>query len=156
MELTYYTDYALRVLIYAGLRGCGMCLISEIADHYGISRNHLMKVVHGLARGGFVRTYRGKGGGLTLSRDPSRISIGDVVRYMEGPFKPVECFRGADRCAIAPACTLPGILEEAFAAFVAVLDRYSLADLLVRRRRLMTLLRQGADDPSTAPRRLGI
>jgi Rrf2 family transcriptional regulator, nitric oxide-sensitive transcriptional repressor len=145
MELTYYTDYALRTLIYAGLRQEKLCLISEIAEDYGISENHLMKIVHGLAQGGFVRTYRGKGGGLTLAKDPKEIVIGAVVRYMEGPFKPVECFRTGNKCAITGACDLPRILDEAFQAFIAVLDRYTLVDLLQRRahlaRRLFGLAR---------------
>jgi Rrf2 family transcriptional regulator, nitric oxide-sensitive transcriptional repressor len=133
VELTYYTDYSLRVLIYAGLRQEKLCLISEIAEHYGISENHLMKVVHGLAQGGFVRTYRGKGGGLTLAKDPKGINIGAVVRHMEGPFKPVECFRTGNKCVITGACDLPDILQEACQAFVGVLDRYALADLLEQR-----------------------
>lgn len=136
MELTYYTDYALRVLIYAGLRQEKLCLISEIAEHYGISENHLMKVVHGLAQGGFVRTYRGKGGGLTLAKDPKDIIVGAVVRRTEGPFEPVECFRTGNKCALTGACDLPDIFEEAFQAFITVLDRYTLADLLERRTRL--------------------
>ncbi|MGH7907497.1 MAG: RrF2 family transcriptional regulator [Candidatus Binataceae bacterium] len=136
MELTYYTDYALRVLVYVGLRQERLCLISEIAEHYGISENHLTKVVHGLGQGGFVRTYRGRGGGLTLARDASEIVIGAVVRHMEGPFKPVECFRSGNRCAISGACDLPNFLGEAFQAFIAVLDHYTLADLLKRRTQL--------------------
>ena len=136
MELTYYTDYALRALVYAGLCQEQLCLISEIAEHYGISENHLMKVVHGLAQGGFVRTYRGKGGGLTLAKDPKDITIGAIVRHMEGPFKPVECFRTGNKCAITGACDLPSILDEAFQAFITVLDRYTLADLLERRTHL--------------------
>jgi Rrf2 family nitric oxide-sensitive transcriptional repressor len=136
VELTYYTDYSLRVLIYAGLRQEKLCLISEIAEHYKISENHLMKVVHGLAQGGFVRTYRGKGGGLALGKDPEAIVIGAVVRHMEGPFKLVECFRTGNKCAITGACDLPDILEEACEAFITVLDRYTLADLLEPRTQL--------------------
>ncbi|MGD0076405.1 MAG: Rrf2 family transcriptional regulator [Candidatus Binataceae bacterium] len=136
MELTYYTDYALRVLVYAGLHENTRCLISEIAEHYGISENHLMKVVHGLAQGGFVQTFRGRGGGLTLAKDPKQIIIGAVVQYMEGPFKPVECFHTGHWCAIAGACDLPGMLDEAYRAFIAVLERYTLADILKRRRHL--------------------
>jgi Rrf2 family nitric oxide-sensitive transcriptional repressor len=136
MELTYYTDYALRVLLYAGLRPEKLCLISEIAEDYGISENHLMKVVHGLAQGGFVRTYRGKGGGLTLAKDPKDITIGSVMRHMEGQFKPVECFRTGNKCAITGACDLPSILDEAFLAFITVLDGYTLADLFERREHL--------------------
>ncbi len=133
MELTRYMDYALRVLVYAGLRPQRLCLISEVAEHYKISENHLMKVVHGLALGGFVRTYRGKGGGLTLAKDPKDIAIGEVLRHMEGPFEPVECFRTANKCALTGACDLPAILDEAFQAFLNVLDRYTLADILERR-----------------------
>jgi Rrf2 family transcriptional regulator, nitric oxide-sensitive transcriptional repressor len=136
VELTYYTDYALRVLVYAGLRPERLCLISEVAEGYGISENHLMKVVHGLAQGGFLRTYRGKGGGFTLAKDPKDITIGMVVRHMEGPFKPVECFRTGNKCAITGACDLPAMLDEAFQAFITVLDRYTLADILERRSHL--------------------
>ena len=141
MELTFYTDYSLRVLMYLGLRRPQLSMISGIAEDYRISRNHLMKVVHGLARGGFIRTYRGKGGGLILGRDPRDINIGALVRYTEGALKPAECFRGADnRCAISGACRLAGILQEACDSFLATLDRYTLDDLLMRpaelRRRL--------------------
>jgi len=137
MELTLYTDYSLRVLMYLGLRRSELSLISEIAGDYGISANHLVKVVHGLARGGFIRTYRGKGGGLALAREPQGINIGAVVRYTEGAFEPVECFRGADNhCVVTGACRLAGILQEACDSFLAALDRYTLADLLVRRAEL--------------------
>lgn len=132
MELTLYTDYSLRVLMYLGLRRSELSLISEVADDYGISANHLMKVVHGLARGGFIRTYRGKGGGVTLAREPQDINIGAVVRYTEGEFKPVECFRGVDnRCVVTDVCRLAGVLQEACDSFLATLDRYSLGDLLI-------------------------
>lgn len=140
MELTFYTDYALRVLIYLGVRSDGLCLISEIARDYGISRNHLVKVVHGLAKAGFVRTYRGRGGGVTLGRRPEEIRIGDVVRYTEGPIQPVECSREHNRCVITPACFLPSALDEAFASFLEVLDRYTLADALAKRAELGRIL----------------
>jgi len=133
MELTFYTDYSLRVLMYLGLRRSELSVISEIAGDYGISANHLVKVVHGLARGGFVRTYRGKGGGLALAREPRDINIGAVVRYTEGAFKPVECFRGVDNhCVVTGACRLAGVLQEACDSFLATLDRYSLGDLLIQ------------------------
>lgn len=140
MELTFYTDYSLRVLMYVGARPGRLCLISDIASDYGISRNHLVKVVHGLARGGFLATYRGRGGGVTLSRDPADIRLGDVVRYSEGPIKPVTCFYDRELCVISPACMLPAILSEAVASFLATLDRYTLADLLTHRRHLLRLL----------------
>ncbi len=136
MELTYYTDYALRALIYMGLHGDRLCTTPEIAETYGISENHLMKVVHGLARGDFVRTRRGKGGGVGLARAPEGINVGAVVRYMEGPFRPVECFRPENHCPITGACVLPPILDEAFEQFLTVLERYTLADLLEPRKQL--------------------
>jgi len=134
MELTLYTDYALRVLTYLAVRGETRSNISDIAQRYHISRNHLVKVVHGLARGGFIQSYRGKGGGITLAREPREIGIGDVVRYTEGPLCPAECFRGAEnQCVITGACMLTGILREACDHFLATLDRYTLADLLANR-----------------------
>lgn len=141
MELTRYTDYSLRVLIYLGIHAERLCLISEIAERYGISRNHLVKVVHGLARGGYVQTYRGKGGGIELARPPAQINVGALVRYTEGPFEPVECFRGAkNRCILSKACVLKEALREACDNFLATLDRYTLADLLLPRARLGGLL----------------
>jgi len=141
VELTLHTDYALRVLIYLGLRSGKLCQIADIATDYDISRNHLVKVVHRLARGGFVRTFRGKGGGVMLARDPGAIGVGDVVRYAEGPMRLVECFRAGDnRCVITPACTLSAALREAGESFLTVLDRYTIADLLGNRGRLARLL----------------
>ena len=81
MQLTYYTDYSLRVLMYLAIRRDRIATISEIAECYSISRNHLVKVVHNLARGGFIKSYRGKGGGIELARDLKSINIGEVVRY---------------------------------------------------------------------------
>lgn len=144
VELTFFTDYSLRVLMYLGVRQDHLCLISDIARDYDISRNHLVKVVHGLARGGFLRTFRGRGGGVTLARKPEDICIGDVVRYTEGAFKPVECFHDDGNCVIAPACFLPAILNEAFRNFIATLDRYTLADLLRKRTELDQILASAA------------
>lgn len=141
MQLTYYTDYSLRVLMYLAVNSDRMINISEIAQRYGISRNHLVKVVHNLARGGFIKSYRGKGGGIELARNPAKINIGEVARYTEGPPKPVECFDAErNRCVIASACGLAGVLEEACDNFFATLDRYTLADLLKRRPRLAKIL----------------
>ena len=141
MQLTYYTDYSLRVLMYLAIRRGRMANISEIAERYGISRNHLVKVVHNLARGGFIKSYRGKGGGIELARDAGQISIGEVVRYTEGPLKPVECFDiERNRCVIANVCGLADVIEEACGNFFATLDRYTLADLVRRRERLSKVL----------------
>ncbi len=145
MQITYYTDYSLRVLMYLGVNRERIVTISEIAQRFGISRNHLVKVVHHLARGGFIRSYRGKGGGIELARDPAKINIGDVVRYTEGPLKPVECFDvPRNRCVITNACGLAEVLAEACNNFLTTLDRYSLADLLKRRPGLSAVLRTGS------------
>jgi Rrf2 family transcriptional regulator, nitric oxide-sensitive transcriptional repressor len=141
MQLTYYTDYSFRVLMYLAVNRGRIVNISEIAGRYGISRNHLVKVVHNLARGGFIKSYRGKGGGIELARDPAKINIGEVVRYTEGPLKPVECFDvERNRCIITNVCGLAQVITEACNNFFATLDRYSLADLLQRRSRLAKIL----------------
>lgn len=141
MQLTYHTDYSLRVLMYLAIQRNRMANISEIADRYGISRNHLVKVVHNLARGGFLKTHRGKGGGIELARDPADINIGEVVRYTEGPLKPVECFDvERNRCAISNVCGLTEVIAEACDSFFSTLNRYTLADLLKRRTRLAKIL----------------
>ncbi len=149
MQLTRFTDYALRVLISVGLNekrgGRRGVTIGEISAQYGISRNHLMKVVQHLARCGYLETLRGKGGGLRLGVDASEIRLGDVVREAEGGFPIVPCF-GPDpeACAIAPACVLKNVLGTALDAFLGVLDRYTLEDLLAHDRRLAALLAPAA------------
>jgi Rrf2 family transcriptional regulator, nitric oxide-sensitive transcriptional repressor len=144
MQLTYYSDYSMRVLMYLAIRCDRIANISEIAERYGISRNHLVKVVHNLSRGGFIKTYRGKGGGIELARDPGRINIGEVVRYTEGPLKPVECFDvERNRCVIANVCGLAEVIAEACDSFFTTLDRYTLADLVKRRERLSKVLAPG-------------
>jgi Rrf2 family nitric oxide-sensitive transcriptional repressor len=131
----------MRVLMYLAIRCDCIANISEIAERYGISRNHLVKVVHNLSRGGFIKTYRGKGGGIELARDPGRINIGEVVRYTEGPLKPVECFDvERNRCVIANVCGLAEVIAEACDSFFTTLDRYTLADLVKRRERLSKIL----------------
>jgi len=129
MRLTRYTDYALRTLIYVGLHEPRQSSIAEIARAYGISENHLTKVVHQLGRLGLIRTTRGRGGGLRLGRPAAEIVIGAVVRQTEDDLALVECF-ASGVCAITAPCRLRRVLGEALAAFLAVLDGYTLADLL--------------------------
>ena len=137
MKLTTYTDYAFRTLIFVGLRGDAGCTIQELADHYGISRNHLMKVVQRLGQLGYIETTRGRGGGMRLGKPAADIGLGDIVRRTEDDMALVECFNPAeDRCTISRACRLRGMLAEALAAWLAVLDRYTLADLLENERAL--------------------
>lgn len=146
MQLTRFTDYALRVLISVGLndrRGTARGVtIGEISNQYAISRNHLMKVVQQLARAGYLETLRGKGGGLRLGLSASEIRLGDVIREVEGGFHIVPCFDSdqPDACVIAPACQLRQVLGSALAAFLDVLDGYTLEDLLEPRQQLEVLL----------------
>ncbi len=128
MQLTNFTDYSLRVLMYLAAKGERLATISEVAEAYGISRNHLVKVVHNLALQGFISTLRGQGGGMRLARPPHLIVIGEVVRRTEPAFH-LECFDPAtNRCRIDPACNLRHILAGAYGAFLAALDGYTLAD----------------------------
>lgn len=136
MQLTRHTDYALRVLIHLAATPSGRATITEIADGYGLSRSHLMKVVHSLGLGGFIDTRRGRGGGFALARPADTIGVGDVVRHAEPDMRMADCAN----CAIRPACGLTGILAEATHAFLAVLDRYSLADAARDRAGLAALL----------------
>ena len=143
MKLSTYTDYALRTLTFLALKEEGLSTIAEISDAYGISRNHLMKVVQDLAQGGYVESIRGRGGGLRLGRPAELIRIGDVVRYTEQDMCIVECFAadaGPRGCKLAPACVLKTALGEALRAFLAVLDQYTLADLARPRLSLASLL----------------
>lgn len=131
MRLTTYTDYALRVLMYLGLRGDDLATIQEIAEQYGISKNHLMKLVHELGQLGYVETIRGKNGGLRLGRRPDEITVGEIVRHLEPDLALVECFQSTGvRCRIVNDCVLQTMLGEALDRFLETLDRYTLADLL--------------------------
>lgn len=125
MKLTRYTDYALRVLIYLTGREDNLASIRQIAEAYGISQNHLMKIVQDLSHAGFVDTVRGRHGGLRLARPAELVTIGAVVRHTEGEGNLIDC----TACLIAPACGLPAILSEATEAFLATLDRYTLANV---------------------------
>jgi Rrf2 family nitric oxide-sensitive transcriptional repressor len=133
MRLTLHTDYALRSLIYIGLRPLRRVSIREIADAHRISENHLVKVVHNLGRGGFIETTRGRGGGLRLARPAAEIRVGDVVRFTEEDMALVACFQDPAQgggCVLLNVCRLQGLLGEALSAFMAVLDSKTLADLL--------------------------
>lgn len=133
MQLTRFTDYTLRVLIYLGHQNERLVMIKEIAAKHLISENHLMKIVHRLALHGYIITVRGKGGGMRLSRRPELICLGDVVRDTEENMDIAECFDAENQtCAMLPACALKSILGEAKKSFLATLDSYTLADLIQR------------------------
>jgi Rrf2 family nitric oxide-sensitive transcriptional repressor len=135
VQLTRHSDYSLRVLIYLALDPERLVTIEEVARSYEISKAHLMKVVHRLGLAGYVETVRGRKGGLRLAQPAGQIRVGDVVRSAEENLALVECFEPAtSRCAIDPACGLRPVLHEALESFLATLDRYTLADLVARRR----------------------
>jgi Rrf2 family nitric oxide-sensitive transcriptional repressor len=144
MRLTLYTDFSLRLLMYLAAKPSGVATIQEIANRYGISRNHLMKVARQLGGAGFIETMRGRGGGLRLGRAAKNIRLGDVVRTTEEDFRMVECFEpGRSTCVLLPKCRLKGALADALAAFFAVLDSHTLADLTTPSRDVRRALQLG-------------
>ena len=142
MRLTAYTDYSLRVLIYLAVSTAERATIREIAQHYGISRNHLMKVVQELSQRGYVVALRGKNGGLKLNMAPSGIKIGQLIAAMENDMALTECFGDNNQCILTPACKLRTILAEALQAFLSTLDQYSLEDVVAgpQKAQLITIL----------------
>jgi Rrf2 family nitric oxide-sensitive transcriptional repressor len=134
MRLTTLSDYALRVLMYAAAAGDRLITIEETAKAYNISRAHLMKVVNVLTRAGYIKGVRGRSGGFTLARPAETINLGAVMRVTEPDFALVECFAAGNKCMITKRCHLPDILNEALNAFVATLDRYTLADIMLAKR----------------------
>ncbi len=132
MQLTRFTDYSLRVLMHLAYRKGELCTIGAIATSHSISENHLMKVVHQLARLGYVETLRGRGGGMRLAQPPEKIRVGAVVRDVEETLAPVECLdeRRHSACRLLPACRLQSVLRDAQHAFLQHLDGYTLRDLL--------------------------
>lgn len=128
MHLTRFTDYGLRTLVFLALAPERLALIAEVAAAYQISESHMTKVVHKLGQAGLVETLRGRKGGFRLARPAAEIGIGEVVRALEPELALVECQAG-EFCTIAGVCKLQRVVEEAQAALVAVLDKYSLADV---------------------------
>lgn len=152
MRLTVYTDYALRVLMYVALHPDRRPTIAEVAGAYGISKNHVMKVVYELGVAGYVGTVRGQNGGVRLARPPEEINLGELVRRTESDMALVPCFDqgAANPCVITPACKLRRALHRARSAFLAVLDEYSLAELTENREMLAELLGQGPEPRAAA------
>lgn len=139
MQLTRYTDYSLRVLIYLTTKRGETATITEISDRFQIARNHLMKIVHHLTWPGWVISRRGRGGGIRLGKDPATIRVGDIVRRMESTLEVIDC--DDPPCPIRGHCRLKRALTEAQNAFLEALDRYTLADLVENREELNQLLR---------------
>jgi len=138
VQLTSFTDYGLRALIFmAALPQGKMTNITEVTETYGVSRNHMVKIINQLSRAGYVSAVRGKNGGIRLGKPASEIVIGQVVRDME-PLQLVNCH--SDFCHITPACRLKQALHDAVQSFLAVLDSYTLADLVEDNHPLYQLL----------------
>jgi len=132
VRLTLYTDYSLRVLLYLAAKPESTATISEITDFYNISRNHLVKVVHNLGINGFIKTSRGKNGGIWLARPAEEIYLSDVVMKTEPDMELLECFNPqTDQCVISRTCRLKSMLYEGRAAFMAVLEKNTLADAVI-------------------------
>jgi Rrf2 family nitric oxide-sensitive transcriptional repressor len=131
MRLTGFSDYALRMLMYAASTGDKPFTIEAAARAFGVSRTHLNKVANTLTRGGFLTAVRGRSGGLMLARPAAAISVGDVIRLTEPDFAVVECFATGNQCVLTGACKLSGMMGEAIIAFLATFDRYTLADIVL-------------------------
>lgn len=149
MRLTTRTDYALRMMVFLGLKYPEFTTIQEIADRYRISKNHLMKITNDLAQDGWIESQRGRTGGIRLGKPADSIVVGELVRAMEEGSALVECFRATGNdCVLSPACSLAGALGEALDAYYAVLDRYTLTDVIASRGKMMALLGLGSAAPT--------
>ncbi|MCA9398938.1 MAG: Rrf2 family transcriptional regulator [Candidatus Omnitrophica bacterium] len=141
MKLTNFCDYSLRVLIYLSLKN-EKSSISEISTAYGISRNHIVKVVHNLAKLGYVHSFQGKNGGITLAQRPEKINLGKVVEQVEPDFNLVECFGDReDKCCISTDCRLKGFFQQAQKAFIDSLHKHTLAEIIKNRPALLRLMK---------------
>ncbi|MGM9924943.1 MAG: Rrf2 family transcriptional regulator [Bacillus sp. (in: firmicutes)] len=130
MRLTSYTDYSIRVLLYLTIHDNKLSTIQDIAEAYGISKNHLMKIIYNLGKLGYIETIRGRNGGIRLAKLPADINIGLLVRETEEDFNIVECFSNDhNNCPLTSICRLKGVLHQAMLAFLQVLDAYTLDDL---------------------------
>lgn len=137
MELSRFTDYSIRLLIFAGTRSGRPVSLTQVADAYQISYHHLTKIAHQLRTLGYIESVRGRDGGFSLAREPADICIGDLVRTLE-TLDIVECLKAdGGQCVIAGPCALTHAIREARESFLTVLDRYTLGDLLKPRRALL-------------------
>lgn len=129
MQLTSFTDYALRTLMYLAARPEEKSSVKEISEHYGISRNHLVKVVHRLSQLGYIETTKGKGGGIQIAQETKKLRLGDLITQLEPNMNMVECFDAkTNTCRITGSCQLKHYLFEATRSFVDTMNRYKLSD----------------------------
>jgi Rrf2 family nitric oxide-sensitive transcriptional repressor len=144
MQLTYFSDYSLRLVLYLAMHPDRLVSVQEVSRAYGISHHHLVKVVQLLVDKGLLASVRGRRGGLRLKRRPEEINVGAVVRVTEPHFDIVECFNGeTNTCPIAPACGLMSVFQQAQRSFLDVLDRHTIADFLPRRNALLKIWKRG-------------
>ncbi len=138
MKLTGFTNFALRTLQLAALREPAMTRVDDVVQVHKLARPHITKIVHLLGKAGYLETHRGRGGGFRLGRPASQIVVGDVVRLTEGTLEVVECFDpDTNTCPLIGVCKLSRALHQATAAFMAVLDDLTLADIASNRRELL-------------------
>ncbi len=129
MQITRFTDYGLRTLMYVAARSENITSVKEIAEHYGISRNHLVKVVHRLSQLGYIETTKGKGGGLQIAQGTENLCLGDLIKQLEPNMNIVECFDAkTNTCRITGSCQLKNYLFEATKNFIDTMNKYTLAD----------------------------
>ena len=146
MQLTLFSDYSLRVLLYLTMHRDRRVALSEISAAYGISQHHLVKVVQRLIGEGLIESARGRGGGLRIGREPAEINVADVVRLTEPHMNLVECFdEQTNTCPIDPACGLKQVLLRARAAFLKELEAHTLADFAPRAPALISLWKRQLD-----------
>ncbi len=151
MQLTQFSDYSLRLVIYLACHPERVVSVSEVSQSFGISRHHLVKVVQKLTELGVVDTQRGRSGGMQLAKSPSQINVGWLIRHTEPNFNLVECFDLAtNTCPIAPACGLKGALHRAQQAFLHVLDEYCLDQMLTQKKELINLLQGSTERGATS------
>ena len=132
MQLSRFTDYSVRVMIYAAMFPERLVTLHEMSDFYDISLAHLRKVVHQLGKLGYLSTYRGKNGGMKLRLLPAEINIGKVIAELEGAKPLIDCV--GLRCVVLPACGLPRVLKRAQKAFYDEINQYTLADVIIHER----------------------
>lgn len=147
MHLSKFTDYAIRVCLYLGVQQGRTVKISEIAQAYSLSQSNLMKVVNQLVDGGYLRSLRGRSGGVTLAFAPEEIRIGEVARFMEGDTAVVDC----SSCLLRGSCGLTRALREAQNAFYTHLDQWTVADALTAHPRTLGLLLGTRSDATAEP-----
>ncbi|MCA0922578.1 Rrf2 family transcriptional regulator [Pseudooceanicola nanhaiensis] len=154
MKLTSYSNYALRSLQLAALKAPQLVRVDDVVKVHGVARPHIVKIVHELGKAGFLETVRGRGGGFRLGRPAAEIVVGDVIRLTEGPIELVECFNAeTNTCPLLGICRLSAAMQKATAAFMAVLDDLTLADISANRGQLLDRiapLEQGIVEPKRA------